>query len=102
ADGLLATAESSTVDERVRGQVQRLRAEIAFASKRGSDATPRLLAVARELEPVDASLARATYLEALAAAMFVGRLARGVGAVEVSTAALPGPPLRPRLRPARR
>jgi DNA-binding CsgD family transcriptional regulator len=93
ADSLLATAESSTVDERVRGQVRRLRAEIAFASRRGSDATPRLLAVARELESVDASLARATYLEALAAAMFVGRLARGVGAVEVSAAALAGPPM---------
>ena len=94
ARGLLATAESSTaLDHRVRGQAQRLRAQIAFASRRGSDATPRLLAVAQELEPVDPSLARATYLEALAAATFVGRLARGAGAVDVSKAALAGPPM---------
>ena len=91
ANRLLATAESSTIDQRVRGQVQRLRAEIAFASRRGSDATPRLLAVAQELERVDPGLARATYLEALAAATFVGRLARGVGLVEVSRATLAGP-----------
>jgi DNA-binding CsgD family transcriptional regulator len=101
ARGLLAIAESNTaVDHRVRGQVQRLRAEIAFASRRGSDATPRLLAVAQELEPVDPSLARATYLEALAAATFVGRLARGVGAVDVSRAALAGPPMPPSAGPS--
>jgi DNA-binding CsgD family transcriptional regulator len=101
AHGLLATAESSTaVDHPVRGQVQRLRAEIAFASRRGSDATPRLLAVAQELEPVDPSLARATYLQALAAATFVGRLARGVGAIEVSRAILAGSPMPPNAGPS--
>jgi len=101
ARGLLATAESSTaLDHRVRGQAQRLRAQIAFASRRGSDATPRLLAVAQELEPVDPSLARATYLEALAAATFVGRLARGAGAVDVSRAALAGPPMPPSAGPS--
>jgi DNA-binding CsgD family transcriptional regulator len=99
--GLLTTAESSTaVDDRVRGQVQRLRAQIAFASSRGSDATPRLLSVAQELEPVDPSLARATYLEALVAATFVGRLARGVGTVDVSRAALAGPPMPPSAGPS--
>jgi DNA-binding CsgD family transcriptional regulator len=101
ARGLLATAESSTADDRrVRGEVQRLRAEIAFASRRGSDATPRLLAVAQQLESVDPRLARATYLEALAAAMFVGRLARDVGAIDVSRAALAGPPMPPSARPS--
>src|SRR5260221_6993516 len=99
--GLWGAAESSAaVDLRVRGQVQRLRAEIAFASRRGSDATPRLLAVAQELEPVDPGLARATYLEALAAATFVGRLARGVGTVDVSRAALAGPPMPPTAGPS--
>jgi DNA-binding CsgD family transcriptional regulator len=80
--------------------VQRLRAQIAFASSRGSDATPRLLSVAQELEPVDPSLARATYLEALVAATFVGRLARGVGTVDVSRAALAGPPMPPSAGPS--
>ncbi len=51
-----------------------------------------LLEAARELEAVDPTLARATYLEALSAAMFAGRLARGVGVVEVSEAALADPP----------
>lgn len=50
-----------------------------------------LLQAARELEAVDPGLARATYLEALSAAMFAGRLARGGGVVEVSKAALAGP-----------
>jgi DNA-binding CsgD family transcriptional regulator len=91
---LLETAESGTaVDDRVRGHVDLLRARIAFVSRRGSDATPLLLAAARELEAVDPSLARTTYLEALSAATFAGRLAHGAGAVEVSEAALAGPPM---------
>jgi DNA-binding CsgD family transcriptional regulator len=51
-----------------------------------------LLAAARELEAVDPSLARATYLEALSAAIFAGRLAHGGDVVEISEAALAGPP----------
>ncbi len=53
---------------------------------------PPLLEAARELEAVDPGLARATYLEALSAAMLAGRLARGGGVVEISEAALAGPP----------
>jgi DNA-binding CsgD family transcriptional regulator len=102
ARDLLVTAESSSAaDHRVRGQVQRLRAQISFASRRGSDATPRLLAIAQELEPVDPGLARATYLEALAAAAFVGRLAApGGGPVDVSRAALAGPAMPPGAGPS--
>jgi DNA-binding CsgD family transcriptional regulator len=75
-----------------RARVDLLRAQIAFASRRGSDAPPLLLRAARELEAVDADLARATYLEAMAAGLFAGRLAGEVGLVEVSEAALAGPP----------
>jgi DNA-binding CsgD family transcriptional regulator len=90
---LLHTAESGTaVDDLVRAQVHLLRAQIAFASRRGSDAAPLLLAAARELEVVDPSLARATYLEALSAATFAGRLVHGGGLVEISESALAGPP----------
>jgi DNA-binding CsgD family transcriptional regulator len=90
---LLQTAESATaVDDLVRAQVHLLRAQIAFASRRGSDAAPLLLAAARELEVVDPSLARATYLEALSAATFAGRLVHGGGLVEISESALAGPP----------
>jgi DNA-binding CsgD family transcriptional regulator len=73
------------------GRVQLLQAQIAFASRRGSDASPLLLKAARELEAVDAGLARATYMEALLAAMLAGGLAQVGGVVEVSDAALAGP-----------
>jgi DNA-binding CsgD family transcriptional regulator len=88
---LLATAESGAVGDLERARVDLLRAEIAFASQRGSDAPPLLLKAARELEAVDPDLARATYLEALSAARFAGPLGRGPGVVEVSEAALAGP-----------
>jgi DNA-binding CsgD family transcriptional regulator len=91
---LVDTAESGIADDDpVRAQVHLLRAEIAFASQRGSDATALLLAAAGELEAVNPRLARATYLEALSAAMFAGRLARGAGMVEAGEAALAGPPM---------
>jgi DNA-binding CsgD family transcriptional regulator len=89
---LLRTAEAGAVDDLQRCRAQLLRAQIAFTSRRGRDAPPLLLEAARGLEAVDPALARATYLEALSAAMFAGRLARGGGVVEVSEAALAGPP----------
>ena len=50
-------------------------AEMSFAANRGNEALPLLLAAARRLEPLDARLARDTYLDALSAALFAGRLA---------------------------
>ena len=88
---LLATAESGAPGDLERARVDLLRAQIVFASRRGSDAPPLLLKAARELEAVDPDLARATYLEALAAARFAGPLGHGAGVVEVSEAALAGP-----------
>ena len=94
---LLATAEPGLPGDLERARVHLLRAQIAFASRRGSDAPPLLLKAARELEAVDPDLARATYLEALSAARFAGPLGRGAGVVEVSEAALAGPrPPQPR------
>ena len=87
---LLRAAEAGEVDDLQRARVDLLRAQIAFASNRGGDAPQLLLTAARELEAVDPDLARATYLEALSAAMFAGRLARGGGAIEISEAALAG------------
>ena len=89
---LLATAEIGSVDVLHHPRVHLLRAQIAFASRHGSDAPPLLLEAARELDAVDPNLARATYLDAMSAAMFAGRLSRGCGVVEVSKAALAGPP----------
>jgi tetratricopeptide (TPR) repeat protein len=89
---LLRIAETGAADGVQRARVKLLRAQVAFASRRGSDAPPLLLDAARDLEAIDPTLARATYLEALSAAMFAGRLARGADVVEVSEAALAGPP----------
>jgi DNA-binding CsgD family transcriptional regulator len=93
---LLATAEAGGVDDLQRARTHLLRAQITFAVQRGGDAPRLLLEAAGELEAVDPDRARTTYLEALEAAWFAGRLARGAGAVEVSKAALAGPaPRRP-------
>jgi DNA-binding CsgD family transcriptional regulator len=83
---LVATAEGGPLDELERARAQLLRAQIAFAATRGSDAPPLLLAAARRLEPLDATLARETYLEAFAAALSADRLARGADAREVAAA----------------
>jgi DNA-binding CsgD family transcriptional regulator len=87
ASDLLAAAELGPVDEMHHARLERLRAEIAFATRRGSDAPPLLLAAARRLEPLDPRMARQTYLEALAAAMYAGRLGTGPDEREVAEAA---------------
>jgi DNA-binding CsgD family transcriptional regulator len=88
---LLATAQAGPLDELQRARVDLLQAQIAFAVNRGRDAPPLLLAAAKRLEPLDVGLARETYLEALQAAMFVGRLASGGGLLEVAGAARRAP-----------
>jgi hypothetical protein len=91
---LLATAGaggSGSLDEFQHARVDLLRGQIAFASRRGSDAPPLLLKAAQSLELLDARLARETYLEALFAALFAGRLALGGGTREVAEAAGPRP-----------
>jgi DNA-binding CsgD family transcriptional regulator len=90
--GLLATAEAGPPDQFRRARADRLRGQIAFASSRGSDAPPLLLKAARQFEPLDSRLARETYLDALAAAIFAGRLALGGGVREVAEAARAAPP----------
>ena len=98
-DAVTLLAEVSARSDVQSAHVDLLRAQIAFAERRGSDAPPLLLKAARALEAVDAELARATYLEAFSAARFAGRLARGTGVMEVSQLALAGPPCPPRPRP---
>ena len=88
---LLATADAGPLDEFQRARVDLLRGQIAFASRRGSDAPPLLLKAAQRLELLDARLARETYLEALFASLFAGRLAVGGGAREVAEAARAAP-----------
>jgi tetratricopeptide (TPR) repeat protein len=88
---LLATAQAGPLDELQRARADLLRAQIAFAVNRGSDAPPLLLRAAKRLEPLDVTLARETYLEALQAATFVGRLASAGGLLEVAQAAREAP-----------
>jgi DNA-binding CsgD family transcriptional regulator len=84
---LIAIAESGPLDELQRARVELLRGQIAFALSRGSDAAPLMLKAAKRLEPLDHSLARETYAEALAAAMYAGRLAKADRVLEVAEAA---------------
>jgi DNA-binding CsgD family transcriptional regulator len=100
ASALAATADLCPLDELHRSKLIRLQAQIAFARRRGSDAAPVLFEAARRLEPLDGALARETYLEALGAAIFAGRLSRGPGVVEVAEAARAAPPAPPRPRAA--
>ena len=93
AHELLTSAELGPLDELHRARLARLRAQIVFARRRGSDAPPLLLDAAKRLEQHDAGLAREAYLEALGAAIFAGHLnGRGVReAAEAARAAPPGP-----------
>ncbi|WP_205650377.1 AAA family ATPase [Actinoplanes solisilvae] len=94
---LLATAESGSLGQAERAHVEVLRAQISFAAERGNEALPLLISAARRLEPLDPQLARDTYLDAMSAALFAGRLAVDAGAPEVAEAvrATP-PPVKPR------
>ena len=89
---MLGTAEAGPLDELQQARADLLRGQIAFSSRRGSDAPPLLLKAARQFESLDPRLARETYLDALAAAQFAGRLALGGGMREVAEAARTAPP----------
>jgi DNA-binding CsgD family transcriptional regulator len=87
AAALLAMAEAGPPDELRLARTDLLHAQIAFVQSRGNEAPPLLLAAARRLEQLDVGLARETYLDAVAAAIFAGRLARDTGLLEVAAAA---------------
>src|SRR6266849_1585165 len=87
AQALLVTAELGPPGELAEARVQRMRAQIAFALRRGGDAPPLMLQAAQRLQSLDAELARQTYLEALVAAIYAGRLAPGQDERQVARAA---------------
>jgi DNA-binding CsgD family transcriptional regulator len=96
---LLAMAELGRLDEGQRAEMARLRAHMAFAERHGSDAPRRLLDAAEKLGPLNSGLARETYLEALGAAIFAGRLGGGLTAHEIAETVrrtAPRPPHPPR------
>ncbi len=94
ASALLAAARVGPVDEAALARIDLLQAHMSFAASRGNEALPLLLAAAGRLEALDVALARDTYLDALSAALFAGRLAAGPGARQVAEAAraAPDPP----------
>jgi DNA-binding CsgD family transcriptional regulator len=91
AHDLIVRAASGPMDELQRARMDLLRAQIVFARERGSDALRLLLDVAKRLDPLDAGLARDTYLEAIGAAVFAGRLG-ALSARDAANAALGAPP----------
>lgn len=97
---LLEIAEAGAHRPGQRARIGLLRAQIAFASRRGSDAPSLLLDAARELERTDPKLARTTYLDTFSAARFAGPLAGTADLLRVSEAALVGPPLPPAAGPS--
>jgi DNA-binding CsgD family transcriptional regulator len=99
ASALLAMAELGRLDELQRALLARLRAQIVFARRRGSEAPRLLLDAAEKLDALDNALARETYLEALEAAIFVGRLSRGLDVRQAAEAARAAPPAPAPLRP---
>src|SRR5260370_26618894 len=89
--GLLVAVDAGPLDARLSAEVERLRGQIALEQQRGSDAAQLLLSAARRLDPLNAELARETYLEALVAAMWVGDLGDPGGKLRAAEAARAAP-----------
>ena len=89
---LLSVAEAGASTDMQQARIDLLGADLAFVTNRGSDAPSLLLKAAKRLEPIDADLSRATYLQALCSAMFAGRLALGGGVLEVAGDVEAAPP----------
>jgi DNA-binding CsgD family transcriptional regulator len=88
---LLAVAELGPLDELSRARLDMVRAQIAYAQNRGSEAAELLVHAGKRLEPLDLALARSTYLDALAAASFAGTSAAGLDVVQIAKIALSAP-----------
>jgi DNA-binding CsgD family transcriptional regulator len=96
---MLAIADAGPLSDFQRARADLSRAQLAYITSRGAEAPPLLLKAARRLVAVDPALSRATYLDALSAAIFAGRLAGpggGVLAAARTAAAAPPPPRAPR------
>jgi DNA-binding CsgD family transcriptional regulator len=96
---LADVAERGPLDDFQRAQAELLRAQISFASDRGSDAPLLLLKAAQHLERLDVRRSRETYLDALTAAISAGRRATGASAGVVATAAIESRPCAESQRP---
>ncbi len=97
AEHLLEEAAPWLTDPRHHALALQLEGRIQFAKGRPDAAPPRLLQAAKILEGVDADLARDTFLEALQATFFAGRIRGRDARLDVAAAAQaarPAPPAR--------
>ncbi len=98
ARDLVDMAEAGPLSDSQEASADLIRARLAFVSSHGGEATTRLLKAARRLESIDADLSRATYLDALSAGIFAGRLAGPASSVRhvarAAAAMVPGETLR--------
>jgi DNA-binding CsgD family transcriptional regulator len=90
--GLLVAVEAGPMDARQTAEVDRLRGQIALDQRRGGDADRLLLGAARRLHTVDPELARATYLDALVAAIWAHDMGSSPEVRTVAEAARTAPP----------
>jgi DNA-binding CsgD family transcriptional regulator len=90
--GLLVAVEAGPHDALRTAEVERLRGQIATMQRRRSDGARLLLSAARHLEPLDASLARETHLEALLAAVWAGDAGDPGGVLQAAKTARAAPP----------
>jgi DNA-binding CsgD family transcriptional regulator len=88
---LLSLADAGPLDELQRARAELLRARIAFTVDRGRGTPQLLLKAAAQLEPLDARLARETYLDALRAAWYAADPPGEVTIREVARAAAAAP-----------
>jgi DNA-binding CsgD family transcriptional regulator len=87
---LLSAANASAPSDFQQARIELIEAELAFATTRGGDVPQLLLKAAQRLESIDAGMARATYLQAVTAAVFNDQLVRGdVGQLDEAIAAAP-------------
>ncbi len=85
---LLRVARDQPLDPLQDALVARLEARAGYALRRDSSGARQLLAAAQRLDELDPALARDTYLEALVAAVYGGRLGDARDVAEVSRAIL--------------
>jgi DNA-binding CsgD family transcriptional regulator len=94
---LLMAIDACGLDELERARLDLLQAEIALEQRRSGDAGRLFLSAARRLEPLDAELARETYLEALGGVMANDvEVAGGVPTIAAAARAAPSGALPPR------
>jgi hypothetical protein len=93
ARDLLSIASASAPSDFQRARIELVEADLAFAMSRGGAHAPRLLLkAAQRLEPIDVSLARSTYLQAITAAYLTDEVSRGdVADFARAAAAAPSP-----------